>query len=877
MKGAAKRAARMPRKGITDLRRAVVPEHSWSRPEGHAQHAKASMITPLLPNASAEACQVLRKTLPDLGVELMVGVAVPITNLRPGNGGFRIWNYNSGDDAASEAIALAQGMEVKHAAYNTGFAGAKVVCDARNANIADIDKSVLLHEAAILLDELNGTMYTGCDLNTTTQDMGSLATQSPYVLAAIGNEKANPNDATAFGVLGALQACFPDFAGKTFLVHGCGGVGGTVAAELVRAGANVYTRDLSPTKADVFGATNISDGMPDAMEEWWTLDVDAIVPCSASGLIDQAKAEQLGSSCKLICGATNLPFASSDVQNFVEQRGVTFVPEGVTSAGAVIMDSVEHYDPQAFEDSSPMDLYEFCRNKVLEKTHQLLEIAVEDNVSVASATPQVMDETLDSDCIPVGETFRHWQSGRRSVLRSPTMNGAANSRRVRSFGTSARGLSTSSRGFSTSSRGFCSSPSATNADVVICGAGIMGLNIAYQLKRRDPGMHIIVLERFPTIGYGSSGYSTGFQRAYYSQDNTMRLALDGIAAYKNWGEYTGLGADAEAYFTETGALWMLGKQKEENELMVKRLAAFGVDSEVMNGEDVTKRFPAMSVDPFPEFDDDGELVERDYGEFSAVYEVGCGHLDSTACLRDMLKVCESHAVDVRFKTRVSKVETAGGRATGVTTEEGVTYNAPVVLNCMGPWFGQLNDSAAVTTSTTMLPTRIQVGHKHLPDDEDFLGLPFVADFYGPSGIYFMPRRANKQLVFGSVAHRFESEVVDPDNYNESLDPDVKQDYLNCLFHRLPTLPTSGEIHGFSHMYTVNQEDVHPVIGESDVSGLYLCNGFSGHGFKLAPGVGSLVAQQITGSTTSSWETTCPLDFLSASREPLSLKVKTHFA
>jgi len=405
----------------------------------------------------------------------------------------------------------------------------------------------------------------------------------------------------------------------------------------------------------------------------------------------------------------------------------------------------------------------------------------------------------------------------------------------------------------------------------------MGLNIAYQLKRRDPGMHIIVLERFPTIGYGSSGYSTGFQRAYYSQDNTMRLALDGIEAYKNWGEYTGLGANAEAYFTETGALWMLGKPKEENELMVQRLAAFGVDSEVMNGEDVTKRFPAMSVDPFPEFDDDGELVERDYGEFSAVYEVGCGHLDSTACLRDMLTVCESHAVDIRFKTRVAKVETAGGRATGVTTEEGVTYNSPVVLNCMGPWFGQLNDSAAVTTSTTMLPTRIQVGHKHLPDDEDFLGLPFVADFYGPSGIYFMPRRANRQLVFGSVAHRFESEIVDPDNYNQSLDPDVKQDYLNCLFHRLPTLPTSGEIHGFSHMYTVNQEDVHPVIGESDLSGLYLCNGFSGHGFKLAPGVGSLVAQQITGSTTSSWETSCPLDFLSASREPLSLKVKTHFA
>ena len=109
------------------------------------------------------------------------------------------------------------------------------------------------------------------------------------------------------------------------------------------------------------------------------------------------------------------------------------------------------------------------------------------------------------------------------------------------------------------------------------------------------------------------------------------------------------------------------------------------------------------------------------------------------------------------------------------------------------------------TSTVMLPTRIQVGHKALPDDEKFLSLPFVADGWGESGIYFMPRRGNKQLVFGSVAHRFESEIVeDPDNYNTALDPDVKQDYLNCLHHRLPDLPSSGQIQGFSHMYTVNK-------------------------------------------------------------------------
>ena len=52
----------------------------------------------------------------------------------------------------------------------------------------------------------------------------------------------------------------------------------------------------------------------------------------------------------------------------------------------------------------------------------------------------------------------------------------------------------------------------------------MGLNIAYQLRRRDPAMKITVLERASALGNGSSGYSTGFQRAYYSFDETMGSA-----------------------------------------------------------------------------------------------------------------------------------------------------------------------------------------------------------------------------------------------------------------------------------------------------------------------------------------------------------------
>lgn len=76
-----------------------------------------------------------------------------------------------------------------------------------------------------------------------------------------------------------------------------------------------------------------------------------------------------------------------------------------------------------------------------------------------------------------------------------------------------------------------------------------------------------------------------------------------------------------------------------------------------------------------------------------------------------------------------------------------------VVNAAGPWFKALNDTAFLELTTSAKPIRIQVAHKWIPDE--YCGLPFVADGWGPSGIYFMPRAKNNQLVIGSIdAQRF---------------------------------------------------------------------------------------------------------------------------
>merc|ERR1712185_780553 len=100
--------------------------------------------------------------------------------------------------------------------------------------------------------------------------MAYLSDKTPYVLAAIGNSACCPNTATAYGALGG------SVEGKRLLVHGCGGVGHTVAKLLVKHGAaEVHTMDRLAARADIDGCVNVTQSHADS---WWTGEYDAIVP-----------------------------------------------------------------------------------------------------------------------------------------------------------------------------------------------------------------------------------------------------------------------------------------------------------------------------------------------------------------------------------------------------------------------------------------------------------------------------------------------------------------------------------------------------------------------------------------------------------------------
>ncbi len=402
------------------------------------------------------------------------------------------------------------------------------------------------------------------------------------------------------------------------------------------------------------------------------------------------------------------------------------------------------------------------------------------------------------------------------------------------------------------------------ADVVIAGAGVIGMSIALQIARRSP-MRVLVLDRAATPGEGSTGASSAVCRYKYSRNEAVMLARDGIHAYRNWRDFVGL-PDPLASFQNAGVLWLGQGQADWPGSDPQRLTSLGVRVEVIDDAGLRSRYPAINpctsaLDPSSEDD------HRCEGGAHHLLELDGGYLDPVDVLHDLIRSARQHGVEVRFRTEVDGVRLEGGRVVGVNLADGASIACPVLVSASGPWCGQLFARVGLECPWKLEPTRIQVVHLDRPAEVEG-DLPVACDL--AAGIYFRPQNRGQQIILGSVLEEDEREVVaDPDGYATYADDEYVRTKLYFLEHRIRGLSRINRPRGYSGLYTINRTDFHPVVGPTPIDGFIVANGFSGHGFKLAPAVGSLVARMLAGEADS-FDTTVDPAFLAFDREPIRL-------
>jgi leucine dehydrogenase len=261
------------------------------------------------------------------------------TRLGPAAGGTRMKVYDSPADGLEDAMRLSAGMTNKLAIADLGLGGGKTVLAVPKIP-EDEERRALLRRYGDVVASLGGSFLTSSDVNTGEDDMDVIAERTEHVF---GRTEANggagdPGPFTAVGVFHGIRASLAhafgsgDVSGRTVLVQGAGSVGGALAKQLGREGAQVLIADVDTARAEAVAAeAGGSTVPPNAAIE---TECDVYAPCALGGTLSLGTVPHL--RCRIVAGSANNQLAEPEAAELLRAAGILYAPDYVINAGGAI-------------------------------------------------------------------------------------------------------------------------------------------------------------------------------------------------------------------------------------------------------------------------------------------------------------------------------------------------------------------------------------------------------------------------------------------------------------------------------------------------------------------------------------------------------------
>src|SRR5439155_12709851 len=222
------------------------------------------------------------------------------------------------------------------------------------------------------------------------------------------------------------------------------------------------------------------------------------------------------------------------------------------------------------------------------------------------------------------------------------------------------------------------------------------------------------------------------------------------------------------------------------------------------------------------------------------YEPEAGYADPAGTTQGLAGAARDGGARILEDTEVLGITTAGGRVTGVRTSRG-EIAAPVVVNAAGIWGDRVGRMVGVDVPISVCRHKISFFTR---PTEAASPHPLVYDLV--QNIYTRPETGGLTLV-GSLESEL-GDQADPDRYNEGVTFEETADAMERAVHRFPVMEQGQVAKGWAGCFDVSP-DWHPILDESPVPGFCVAVGFSGHGFKLSPAVGDMMARLIVDGKT----------------------------
>ena len=172
---------------------------------------------------------------------------------------------------------------------------------------------------------------------------------------------------------------------------------------------------------------------------------------------------------------------------------------------------------------------------------------------------------------------------------------------------------------------------------------------------------------------------------------------------------------------------------------------------------------------------------------------------------------------------------------GVRLADGTTVGADVVVVAAGPWSPPLLAPLGIDLPVTAHRETLLL----VAPGTDVSGVPVLSDLVS---LQYVRSEPNGDLLVGNSDLSVPT-PADPDRYSDRADPAFLETAVAKVAHRFPGLPRAAVSGTYAGCYDVTP-DLNPVVSRTPVAGLVVAAGFSGHGFKISPAVGALVADLV---------------------------------
>ncbi|CAN5662071.1 FAD-binding oxidoreductase [soil metagenome] len=368
------------------------------------------------------------------------------------------------------------------------------------------------------------------------------------------------------------------------------------------------------------------------------------------------------------------------------------------------------------------------------------------------------------------------------------------------------------------------------AEIVIIGGGVVGASVACHLTEKG-AKDVLILEREPAQGSGSTGKATGGVRAQFETEINIKMSLYSLEFFKNW--------EFDCQYEPRGYLFFVTTEKglEYLKRNVEKQKSLGVkDVEIVDAKTIEKICPILNCE---------DIIAGSFGAHD-------GFINPLAVMNGFTKSALSKGAKIEFGAEVFSIRTESGKVRSIETNQGEIECEKIVL-ATGAWAKSLAKTAGINLPVE--PQKRQIiwaqSETDLPEN-----LPMVIDLetgfhFRPARDFVNPRETKNEILFA---------YPDPNEKN-SFDTNFDESFIEKVYERAkkrsPFLyETKPILEKCRAGLYENTPDHHAILGGCEIEGLYFANGFSGHGVMHSPATGRALSEIILDGKAKFLDVSC---------------------